>query len=301
MAWNLRAVFADVDRLMPWWQCSFDVAESDAEFLQNKLDQTEAISVSLSAPDQSGLIQLEATENPLWTKTRVDVLFPIESSLKELREILSEFDSPNIDVTLVADQDWATSWRQGIEPLKFGKLWVVPRDADTHMYSPCVRLDPGLAFGTGTHPTTALCLNWLASLDLERKSVLDFGCGSGILGIAAKKLGANHVTAVDNDAQALSASEENAEFNEVEIEILDALPRNRSYDVVVTNILLTTLFEHEEQLSSATRDNGQIGLSGLLREQEAAITSAYHQFRFSKPRRKEEWILMTGNKLSPAT
>jgi ribosomal protein L11 methyltransferase len=182
--------------------------------------------------------------------------------------------------------------------MAFGRrLWVCPEGQSvTPADGVVIRLDPGLAFGTGTHATTALCLDWLDGLDLEGKSVLDYGCGSGILAIAALKLGAEHALAVDHDPQALEATRANAIKNQVDARLQtalpDALPATRA-DILVANILAEPLMSLAPTLAELLRSGGRLALSGILAEQQEAVAARYRPYAELQPvRRREEWILI---------
>jgi ribosomal protein L11 methyltransferase len=210
---------------------------------------------------------------------------------------------PEIDVTLVEDKDWERAWMDDFQPLKFGeRLWIVPSWHDAPDPDAAnLMLDPGLAFGTGTHPTTALCLEWLDGQDPHGKQVIDYGCGSGILGLAALLLGADHVIGVDTDPQALEASRENARRNGVEDSKLDLfLPDNEpetKADIMLANILAQPLIGLAPHLASRTRPGGDLVLSGILSNQAREVMAAYEPwFVMDEPEQREEWIRLTGRR-----
>ncbi len=200
----------------------------------------------------------------------------------------------------IAEQDWVRATQAQFDPIKItDKLWIVPswhnapdRDAIN------IVLDPGLAFGTGSHPTTSLCLEWLAEQNLANQSMLDYGCGSGILAIAAKKLGAKPVVGVDIDAQAIISSTYNAQQNQVEVAFVDAKYFNHQvFDVVVANILSSALMVLAPALSKYCKTGGQLALSGILTEQNNALIKRYSEwFDMDAPRQKDAWVLLTGTK-----
>jgi ribosomal protein L11 methyltransferase len=207
-------------------------------------------------------------------------------------------------IEILEDKDWIREWMDSYQPMRFGmRLWICPSwrtppepDAVNLM------LDPGLAFGTGTHPTTSLCLQWLDGLDLNGKTVIDFGCGSGILGIAALLLGAKKVFAIDNDPQALLATRDNAQRNglgEEQIQALlpEQLPADISADVVIANILAAPLISLASQLHGKLRKGGDIALSGILAEQADAVAVAYEPvIQWQSQVQQEDWIRLAGNK-----
>lgn len=204
----------------------------------------------------------------------------------------------------IEDKDWEREWMDNFHPMQFGKrLWICPswREVpDPNAVN--VMLDPGLAFGTGTHPTTSLCLQWLDSLDLEGKTVIDFGCGSGILAIAALKLGAKQAIGIDIDPQAILASQNNAEANGVaeklQLFLAKDQPRELQADVVVANILAGPLKELAPNIITLVKPNGNLGLSGILATQAESVCEAYSEaFTLDPVVEKEEWCCITGRKI----
>lgn len=247
-------------------------------------------------------------EAPLWPRTRTTGLFnedrDFAAVIAALRDTLPDGAAAIITTAELEEQDWIRIWLRDWKPLKFGgRLWVSPRAKLGEIDDPgaiVVALDPGLAFGTGTHPSTALCLQWLAGADLAGKSVLDYGCGSGLLGIAALKLGAARATAVDIDPQALLATRENALVNGV-AERLDARPAAdftpAPHDVVVANILAGPLVELAPRLCAALAPRGAIVLAGLLEMHAAEVTAAYAPWcEMAAPTRLEGWARLEGRK-----
>ena len=206
--------------------------------------------------------------------------------------------------TALEDKNWIRAWMDQFKPLKFGEhLWICPSWLEVKEENAVVvSLDPGLAFGTGTHPTTALCLGYLDSLDLQGKQVLDYGCGSGILAIAALKLGAKNALGVDIDEQALQASRENAERNNVSDKLELFMGTDQKLDlpkspVTVANILAGPLAELEPIIASLTESGGKLALSGILTEQADSVIEAYSKdFVMNKVKDKEGWALLTGTR-----
>jgi ribosomal protein L11 methyltransferase len=214
------------------------------------------------------------------------------------------------DVEIVDDADWHERWRvHAVRQLFGGRLWVLPRDEPVPdspgvpAQGPVLRLDPGLAFGSGAHPTTRLCLQGLAALELAGLRVLDFGCGSGILALAACLLGAREVVAIDHDPQALAATRDNAAFNGIDagrllVGDLDALGAQgwdrEPFDVIVANILANPLVDLAPRLTTLLRPGGTLMLSGLLAGQEAPIRAAYPRVEFAAAVADQEWIRLDG-------
>ncbi len=203
----------------------------------------------------------------------------------------------------IEDKDWEREWMDNFHPMRFGqRLWICPSwreipDPDAVN----VMLDPGLAFGTGTHPTTSLCLEWLDGLDLNGKTVIDFGCGSGILAIAALKLGAKEAIGIDIDPQAIQASRDNAERNGVSdrltLYLSDKKPQTLSADVVVANILAGPLRELAPVIGALPQAGGLLGLSGVLATQAEGVADAYRDvFEIDEIAEKEEWCRITATK-----
>lgn len=221
----------------------------------------------------------------------------------DLRQSLAIDTLPENSVERLSDRAWEREWLDRFGPMRFGdRLWVSPQgfdvDADDAVV---VRLDPGLAFGTGTHATTALCLEWLDGRELRGKTLLDFGCGSGILALAALKLGASGVIAVDNDLQAITATRQNALVNEVDDRLvtgteLDAL--NGQFDFLVANILATTLVKEADQVCKHLKPGGELALSGILSEQVADVSAAYQNcIEFAPPAYRDEWACLSGTRV----
>lgn len=266
-----------------------------------------AHSVTLSDAADEPVLEPAPGEMPLWNKTKITALFDAETDFsvlkRDLRRILELKRLPPNHVEILADRAWEREWLKDFGPMQFGRrLWIVPGDHELPSGDVViVRLDPGLAFGTGTHPTTALCLEWLDGLEINGKTVLDFGCGSGVLSIAACKLGAILVAGIDTDLQAVTASRQNAQRNNVVSRFSagttisdDAEP----FDVVIANILAGTLIEQAAFICDTVKSGGKLALSGVLSEQVGAVRDAYDKwFEFEPPVMKDNWARLTGTKL----
>jgi ribosomal protein L11 methyltransferase len=200
----------------------------------------------------------------------------------------------------IAEQDWVRATQAQFDPIKItDKLWIVPSWHDAPNQDAInIVLDPGLAFGTGSHPTTSLCLEWLSQQNLQNQSLLDYGCGSGILAIAASKLGACPVSGVDIDSQAIVSSTYNAKKNQVAINFVDANNFNHQlFDVVVANILSSALMVLAPALAKYCKTDGKLALSGILQEQHELLITRYSEwFNMDAPTQKDAWILLTGTK-----
>ena len=231
-----------------------------------------------------------------------DADIALESVADQLRAALDLDELPDYHVEELNDQPWERAWLKDFGPMQFGRsLWIIPGDAEPPADDAVVvRLDPGLAFGTGTHATTALCLEWLEGSDLHAKTVFDFGCGSGVLGIAALKLGAASVVATDIDLQAISATRQNAERNGVGANLAAAAevaPTQPGFDIVVANILAGTLIDNVEFICDAVTAGGKIALSGILAGQVEDVSEHYRRFlSLDKPRYLDGWALVSGRR-----
>lgn len=288
-----------------WIQIKLRADNNCAETIAELLEQLGALAVTYSDAEDCPILEPLPGEHRLWPNTEVTGLFDkgfdAEPALLKLREILG--DHIPMAAVRLQDKNWIRAWMDQFKPLKFGRrLWICPSWMQVHEpNSVVVMLDPGLAFGTGTHPTTALCLGWLDSLNLEGKRVLDYGCGSGILGIAALKLGALEVTGIDIDEQALLASRENARRNGVEGKLrllmgggkLDFSPS----DITVANILAGPLAQLEPAIAELTASGGLLALSGILDEQADEVIAAYKRdFDIKMEKTLDGWALLTGIK-----
>lgn len=246
-------------------------------------------------------------ETRLWGDTDVIGLYDAEAEMDAVVTVLARHPllSPGFHhkIEQLEDKDWEREWMDNFHPMRFGeRLWICPSWRDVPDENAVnVMLDPGMAFGTGTHPTTSLCLAWLDSLDLIGKTVIDFGCGSGILAIAALKLGAAKAIGIDIDPQAIQASRDNAERNGVseklELYLPHSQPDNMRADVVVANILAGPLRELAPLISILPAQGVQLGLSGILASQAESVSEAYAlQFVLDPVTEKEEWCRITGRK-----
>lgn len=290
---------------MSWIQLS--VLSRHPEFAEEVLLAQGALSVSLFDAADNPVLEPAPGETPLWPRTRTVGLFAEGTDLAPviaaLREILPDGPQAVATTTTLADEEWTRVWLRDWQPLKFGsRLWVCPREKSVEEPG-CVTvlLDPGLAFGTGTHPTTALCLEWLSGADLTGKSVLDYGCGSGLLGIAALKLGAASVVGVDIDPQALTATRENAAQNDVSDRITVQTPEIRldgAFDVVLANILAQPLIQLAPTLSSVLKPGGSLVLAGLLDRHADEVRDAYRDaIAFDPPTVRDGWTRLSGRRI----
>ena len=289
---------------MSWLQISFDAPSSQAGTFSELLAEAGAQAVTLRDAADKPVLEPRAGSMPLWEITQVVGLFAGDTDaqliLKRLRSELELERMPPHQVQRLEDQPWERLCMDSFQPMHFGRrLWVCPTwSVPPEPESVNVRLDPGLAFGTGTHPSTELCLRWLSEEPLAGLQVLDYGCGSGILAIAALKLGAEHAWAVDTDSQALEATRRNAVENGVEDRLVISTPQEleaTTVAVLIANILAGPLVSLAPRFAARVRPEGRIALSGILRAQSSIVLDAYRRwFEMKAPVHKEEWSLLTG-------
>ncbi len=281
---------------MPWLKVRRRVAGTDIEAFSARLEELGAVAVTVTGAEGE-VVEPDPNEAPLWPKAIVEGLFAADVNVAEVATACGQ--TP-LDATPLEDEDWSRTWRRGLRRQRFGRLEVAPScsaDAATDAFAR-VQMDPGLAFGSGAHATTALCLEWLAATDLDAKTVLDVGCGSGILGIAALALGAKSVAAVDHDPQALLATRQNAAANEVEDQValfddLDAVPAR--FDVIVANIVSGVLIDMAPVLPARLAADGRLLLSGVLVHQVAEVIDAYRgAVEFAPPMQRDGWAALVG-------
>ncbi|VEG69250.1 50S ribosomal protein L11 methyltransferase [[Pasteurella] aerogenes] len=294
---------------MAWVQIRINSTNKKAESLSDYLESLGAVSVTFMDSQDTPIFEPLPGETRLWGNTDVVALFDAETDMAKLVQQLQHakqlHEGMAYKVEQIEDKDWEREWMDNFHPMQFGRrLWICPSWRDVPDENAVnVMLDPGLAFGTGTHPTTALCLEWLDSLDLQGKTVIDFGCGSGILAIAALKLGAKSAVGIDIDPQAILASRNNAEQNGVadrlQLFLSDEKPADLKADVVVANILAGPLRELCPIISQLVNPQGDLGLSGILETQSASVCQAYAEhFSLDPVTSREEWCRITG-KLKP--
>lgn len=290
-----------------WRTLSLPARDEEVERLESALEALGALAVTVEAMDDRPVFDLlDGSEPPLWTNCRVEALFPAEQETESVIAALAAagFSTLGARQRLVADQDWQAAFRAHFPPLCFGRLWVVPSWHEPPAEAEHIlHLDPGMAFGTGTHPTTALCLAWLADFAYTPTTrVLDYGCGSGILAIAAAKLGAAEVSAVDIDPAACAVTRENTSRNacpEIAIGLPSQLPPEDSetgrFDVIVANLLLQPILALREEFAARLLPGGHLTLSGLMLDQVPKVLAAYGDlFDMDTPQSLAEWALLTG-------
>ncbi|MEJ2601837.1 MAG: 50S ribosomal protein L11 methyltransferase [Gammaproteobacteria bacterium] len=291
---------------MSWRQFSMELAGLESGRVEQALMSLGAQAVTYTDAADTPVLEPVRGETPLWPSTRVSALFPGELDAAEIAEALRHalaLDAlPPWHIETLEDRAWEREWLKDFRAMRFGQnLWVCPTGYQVEEPGAVViHLDPGLAFGTGTHATTALCLDWLDGSWMEGRRVLDYGCGSGILAVAALLLGAEEAVATDIDPQALDASRANAARNGVSDRLTTLQPAELDdgrYDVVLANILATPLIGLAPDLAMRTRSGGEIVLSGILTGQESEIRTAYEPwFDLGPAATRDDWILISGRR-----
>ncbi|MEO6690376.1 MAG: 50S ribosomal protein L11 methyltransferase [Dokdonella sp.] len=298
---------------MPWLELSLTIRPSEQEHVELALEEIGALAVTLldadvDTPNERAILEPGVGEMPVWGEIALSALFDPDADraglVHVLTDLLPEITPEQIRFREIEDQDWTRVWMDQFQPMQFGRrLWIYPSTIEPPTDDPdavIVRLDPGLAFGTGTHPTTALCLQWLDAVDLVGKTVVDFGCGSGVLAIAALKLGAARVIGVDNDPQALEASRDNAQRNDVADRLDLFTPEEyvaTPADVLVANILAGPLAELAPRFAACVKAQAPFALSGILVGQEQELLERYSDaFDDLVVATQEDWVRISGRR-----
>lgn len=288
---------------MAWLQLIIPTDDSLADKLSDALMEHGAVSVTLQDMQDQPVLEPELGTTPMWSQTRVVGLYDANENLnqvivnieQQLRIKITEWKAEPLE-----DKDWVRAWMDSFKPMQFGKnLWVVPSTFEPPQPNAAnILLDPGLAFGTGTHPTTSMCLEWLDANPPTDKTVIDFGCGSGILAIAAILLGARQAEAIDIDPQAIIATRDNAEKNQVADKINTYLPdqfQKLKTPLLLANILASPLIQFAAYFSELTEPQGQIVLSGILAEQAENVLAAYRPyFDITLWKQQDDWVCLAG-------
>lgn len=296
---------------MSWLQIKTLIHPEQAEALETWLLEAGACAITLTDAEDNPVFEPIRGTTPLWQLTQLTGLYDGAMDIDRLQQALAadwaerfaDQPQPQLHVEILEDKDWIREWMDSFHPLQMGtRLWVVPswRTAPEPEAVNLI-LDPGLAFGTGTHPTTALCLQWLDGLDLRNKSLLDFGCGSGILGIAGLLLGADQAWGIDIDPQALQASHSNAERNQIDLARFPVyFPEQApqvACDVLVANILAGPLIDLAPLLAKQVKNGGLMALSGILAHQAEAVSQAYQPwFDLDPVQERDGWVRITGTR-----
>ncbi len=289
---------------MPWLQVRLAITPEQAATYEEALLDVGAVSVTFMDAEDQPIFEPDLGTTPLWSHTHLLALFEADTDPAALLAhlaLLTGGPLPAHQVEQIADQDWERSWMDNFQPLRFGqRLWIVPSwHQPPEPQAVNLHLDPGLAFGTGTHPTTALCLEWLDGQSLHDCNVLDFGCGSGILAIAALLLGAKQACGTDIDPQALEASRDNATRNGIDaarfpLYLPSEMPAD-TFDLVLANILAGPLVQLAPIISQHVRQGGHLVLSGILAEQAEEVRAAYQaDFILDPTAEKDGWVRISG-------
>ncbi|MDK1683071.1 50S ribosomal protein L11 methyltransferase [Acinetobacter terrestris] len=297
---------------MKWLQIHITVDQAQVDFTETLLSSLGAVSVTLDDAENQDLLEPLPGETPLWNKVIVTGIYAQEEGEEIDVDALTTFITAQMPEAplrheFLEDQEWERTWMDAYEPIQIGeKFWIVPEwmeapEADAVN----IKLDPGLAFGTGNHASTFLCLQWLGQTDVKDKIVIDYGCGSGILGVAALLLGAKKVYATDIDPQAVLATQQNAELNGVLGNLFVGLPdefneefKAQKADVFVANILAGPLMALAPEFATLVKSEGEFALAGILEEQVADVSSVYSEFFdiLQVEKREEHWCRISGNR-----
>lgn len=289
---------------MPWLELKLRLRTAEVERAEDCLTECGALAVTLRDAGDEPLLEPAPGDMPLWSETVLTALFDDGTDLTAVRQQLKLAgftSSDELSAETLADQAWERTWMSSYTTMRFGeRLWIVP----SHLPLPeqqgavALKLDPGLAFGTGTHATTALCLEYLDAHPPSGNTVLDYGCGSGVLALAAAKLGARRVYALDYDPQALTATADNMQRNDVPPERLRLIGHEASpdepVDLILANILASALIELAPRLKRLVKPKGRIVLSGILAEQVPEVARAYG-WDHATTQLKDGWALLHSN------
>jgi ribosomal protein L11 methyltransferase len=290
---------------MPFLQLALPTTREQADILSDELSEIGALAVTLQDAQDQPIYAPGVGETPLWDKILLTALFDEQTDMPQIMQQLQSHFGPeiahNATIELIADQAWEHTWKDDFKTQCYqNKLWVFPSWDLPDEYPPhSFILHPGMAFGTGKHPTTQLCLTWLADNIDKQSLIIDYGCGSGILAIAALKLGAKKAYAVDIDPQALKATQDNAEINSIgsdqlQIFLPDELPTGQA-DILIANILASPLIELAPTFAKLLKPGGLLVVSGILAEQVPAVTAAYASWvKFNEAQLSAEWACVSG-------
>ena len=291
---------------MIWKQISFEVKKSETDLVSEVLMGLGSVSITYSDALDDAIYEPPVGQTPLWDNVKVNALFSSEVNQKSIETSISDIcNIVVIDTVALKDRVWEEECQKDFPSMRFGKrLWVCPSwDTESILSndSIVIHMDPGLAFGTGTHQTTSLCLEYLDSNPPKNLRVIDFGCGTGILAIAAAKFGAKSVIAIDNDPQAVLSSKENVAKNKCENTITTIHSINqgsdRKCDLLIANILANPLVELEPLFSDLVHTNGMLLLSGILKEQVDRVVKCYSiNFSNIEVANKGEWFRISGKR-----
>lgn len=297
---------------MKWLQIHITVDQAQVDFTETLLNSLGAVSVTLDDAENQDLLEPLPGETPLWNKVIVTGIYAQEDDQEIDVQALETFirtQMPDVEMRseFLEDQVWERSWMDYYEPIQIGeKYWIVPEWLEPPEKDAVnIKLDPGLAFGTGNHASTFLCLQWLGTVDLKDKIVIDYGCGSGILGVAALLLGAKKVYATDIDPQAVLATKQNAELNGVLENLYVGLPeefnatfKDQKADAFVANILAGPLMSLAAEFSTLVKSEADFALAGVIKEQVSEVSEVYSEFFdvLNVEEREEHWCRISGKR-----
>lgn len=286
---------------MSWRTIAAAASEDTLEELEQVLWDAGAVSVTVEDGGDNPLFEPGPGETPMWNEVVVSGLFEDDVDVERIKDTIQLGGYAIIYMDELEDRPWEREWLNRFKPMRFGeRLWVCPTGQEVEEPDAIIlHLDPGLAFGTGTHPTTRLCLEWLDRHIRPGARVMDYGCGSGILGIGALLLGASSVTGIDNDPQALTATATNAERNGVDDRFLAYLPGQApgaTFEVVIANILAKPLIELAPDIVALIADDGWLVLSGIMESQVDWVRSAYPGIEFDDPVVDDGWVRLAGRR-----
>jgi ribosomal protein L11 methyltransferase len=288
-----------------WYEAICIADENKAELIANLFQASEALSVTFTDGsanrDDARFADAAWHDTQLWTQTRIIALFNQKDLCQEAIQTVTQFveNCPAIEMHILEEKNWVHEGQKNFPTKIYGQEQLAVFPSWDAAYQNCehdfIRLDPGLAFGTGTHPTTHLCLEWVATHELNNKTIFDFGCGSGILSLAALAKGASSIVAIDHDEQAIIASKQNLDLNaHINPELLSVSTDwpAKTFDLILANVLANPLIEFADRLIAALKPGGHIILSGLLAEEKTPILKAYRALSLVDIKQEDEWLLI---------
>ena len=284
---------------MRWYKVELACSRANANTLEEILVAIGAISISMTNKSKKDIYEPGVGETPLWDLINISALFEDKILEKDIASALNLIEYSDLSISELEETNWVESYQKNFQPIKFGKnLCVVPSWEESNKFDDktIIKMDPGLAFGSGSHETTHLCLEYLDSSNLKELTVIDYGCGSGILGIAALSLGAKNVIAVDIDPQAIIATKENAKINNVDKKISivssDSLADIEA-DILIANILSNPLMTLRDKFIELIKSNGRIVISGIMKKQLQEVSKHYEEFcNIVDIRERNKWCLI---------
>jgi len=282
-----------------WYKAELVCSRVNANTLEEILVAIGAISISMTNKSKKDIYEPGVGETPLWDLINISALFEQKILKKDIASALNLIEYSDLIISELEETNWIESYQKNFQPIKFGKnLYVVPSWEESNKFADktSIKMDPGLAFGSGSHETTHLCLEYLDSSNLKKLTVIDYGCGSGILGIAALSLGAKNVIAVDIDPQAIIATKENAKINNVDKKISIVSPdslADTEADLLIANILSNPLMTLRDKFIELIKSNGRIVISGIMNKQLQEVIKHYEDFcNIVDIKERNKWCLI---------